>query len=330
MTTPPTWNLDSVLEYFNQDTYISGEISAVQFSAILNPDVHLVQLFQKALEYQGFDPKIVLRQMIRNSKAYNEGQPTRISWDLGNLDGNFQVNEDTAAGDKYSNKETLSRDIGVLILVFLARNNHNSKIIKRSRNGLSDILEMLKEKYEINDETRDSGTALGSTDVTLPRIAAIFPSTAVRYFHNKVVKEIVPYEIIPGCPEAFTHAICCPFLPSCHPKSVEPVDHIHAIMLFVTITLDDIIHRKDKNTTSLDSLLTYYRAGYESNAMPEKARLEVFRHIGIMKSVPSADQKNAFVQKALSCNSACYNALVNMRTDDPHHGEMTRVANGII
>lgn len=53
--------------------------------------------------------------------------------------------------------------------------------------------------------------------------------------------------------------------------------HIHALMLYVAVKLDDIIHKKEKNFTSLEDLVTYYKAGYQSPATPERSRLEVFK-----------------------------------------------------
>lgn len=121
---------------------------------------------------------------------------------------------------------------------------------------------MLKEKYDINDDTRKSGTALGSKDVTLPRITGVLPSVAVRMFHMRVVKETVPFITIPGTTidksatssrspglassfdaSGVSHAICCPFL---HPRPEKSVTHIHGIMIYVVIKLGDIIHKKEK------------------------------------------------------------------------------------
>ncbi|CAH2088656.1 unnamed protein product [Euphydryas editha] len=108
--------------------------------------------------------------------------------------------------------------------------------------GIATILEHLREKYDINDEVRKSGTALGVNDITLPRIAGIMPAVAVKLFHLKIVKDTVPFLTIPGVKyedesasdsdaEAFgassskistvTHAICCPFLPSLHPETAK-------------------------------------------------------------------------------------------------------------
>lgn len=68
----------------------------------------------------------------------------------------------------FSNEEQLSGDLEFLIMMFLLRNNHISKIISKSLTGLDSILEMLKEKYDINDETRKSGTALVNEIIPLP------------------------------------------------------------------------------------------------------------------------------------------------------------------
>ncbi|CAH2095721.1 unnamed protein product [Euphydryas editha] len=180
--------------------------------------------------------------------------------------------------------------------MFLHRNNHIGKIIKKSLPGIATILEHLREKYDINDEVRKSGTALGVNDITLPRIAGIMPAVAIKLFHLRIVKETVPFLTIPGVKyddesttdsdvetpgpssskiSTITHAICCPFLPSLHPKAAKGPSHIHGLMLYVAIKLDEIIHRKEKDFTELEDLVTYYKAGYDSPVTPESTRFDV-------------------------------------------------------
>ncbi|CAH2088640.1 unnamed protein product [Euphydryas editha] len=168
------------------------------------------------------------------------------------------------------------------------------------------------------------------------------PAVAVKLFHLRVVKETVPFLTIPGIKydedstagsdvelaEAsgsrisdITHAICCPFLPSLHPRAAKGPPHIHGIMIFVAIKLDEIIHRKEKDFTDLEDLMTYYRAGYDSPMTPESTRIEVMRKIGLIEK-----GKHEFCAEAKRVNKACTRALEELRREDPFHGTLLTMA----
>lgn len=334
------WALSDVLKYFQEDPEVGRTLNAEEFKGLVNPDADFLKVLKSALEYQGFDPRVVMRQIIRNRNAYISLKKPQMLWDLSNVNDDFAIKRDTTAGNRFSNEESLSRDLTFLIMMFLLRNNHISKIIQKSIQGLSAILEMLKEKYDINDEVRASGTALGSKDVTLPRMAGVLPSVAVHMFHSKAVKEIVPYSSIPGIAEPserveevsgtssgvvtdkdISHAICCPFLPSLHPKTKLGQSHLHALMLYVAIKMDDTIHKKEKNFTPLGDLMTYYKAGFDSPATPDKARIEVMRKVGLMS-------RNGieFNLEVLQVTQACFLALKTIRSDDPYHSVLLSAA----
>lgn len=315
------WSLDDVYRYFRVDPEISAGMSHAEFDLVNNPDTTFCNLVRAALEYQGFDPKVVLRQMIRNRAAYEASNPILMEWDLSNTGDDFSVTANTQAADRFTNRESLARDVLFMVLMFLTRNNHISKIVKKAYKGLSEVMDMLKEKYAINDDTRQSGTQLGSSDVTLPRITGVFPATAVRLFSEGLVKEIVPAHSIPGYAPTINRAVCCPFLPSLHPKSFATGNNIHGIMLYVAIKLDDIIHKKKGDITDLDSLITYYKAGYESSATPDSARKEVFRKLGFI-TINSSN----FVPDLISCNAACLSSLATMRVSDPKHSDLINLA----
>ncbi|CAH2100949.1 unnamed protein product [Euphydryas editha] len=284
-----------MVSYLLDDEEISAGLTKEDLTSLHNPDLNFLQVLRGALEYQGFNPKAILKEMIRRRNTYIASQKEEVVWDLTNKDGEFKVTPTSKASDCISSNGPLVKDIEILIFMFLHRNNHISKIIKKSLPGIASILEHLREKYDINDETRKSGTALGTSDITLPRIAGVMPAVAVKLFHSRLVKETVPFLTIPGVKfnedtasdtedgssgtvgakvSTITHAICCPFLPSLHPKAAKGPSHIHGIMIYVAIKLDDIIHRKEKDITSLEDLMTYYRAGYDSPVTPEATRVE--------------------------------------------------------
>ncbi|CAH2101127.1 unnamed protein product [Euphydryas editha] len=332
------WNLSDMVSYLLDDEEISAGLTKDDLTSLHNPDLGFLQVLRGALEYQGFNPKAILREMIRRRYTYIAAQKEEIVWDLTNKEGEFRTTPASKASDCISSNGPLVKDIEILIFMFLHRNNHISKIIKKSLPGIASILEHLREKYDINDETRKSGTALGVSDITLPRIAGVMPAVAVKLFHARLVKETVPFLTIPGVKyddeishdtdtdvagasgskvSNITHAICCPFLPSLHPKAAKGPSHIHGIMLYVAIRLDDIIHRKEKDITCLEDLATYYRAGYDSPVTPGATRLEVMKRVGLIEKT-----SGEFSAEAKRINRACTKALESLRSEDPFHSTL--------
>ncbi|CAH2088641.1 unnamed protein product [Euphydryas editha] len=337
-----TWNLTDVISYYLDDIEIAENITRDDLHALHNPDTEFLKRLRGALEYQGFNPKAILKEMIRRRNSFLAAKKQDQVWDLTNREGEFRETPYSSHGDCLHSNSPLVEDVEILIFMFLHRNNHIGKIIRKSLPGIATILEHLREKYDINDEVRKSGTALGVTDITLPRIAGIMPAVVVKLFHLRIVKETVPFLTIPGVkysnePTAdsdaetsdspgskvstITHAICCPFLPSLHPKAAKGPSHIHGIMLYVAIKLDEIIHRKERDYTDLEDLVTYYRAGYDSPVTPESTRLDVMRKVGLMDKGQSE-----FNSEAKRINKACTKALEEVRKDDPFHGTLMEMA----
>ncbi|KAJ8706907.1 hypothetical protein PYW07_012985 [Mythimna separata] len=177
---------------------LKGEITSDDLGEIINVKADWVKLVRTALEYQGFDPRVILSQLLRNRKSYEAQKNALVQWDLSNVGDDLKWTPNSEPANCFSNQESVSKDINFMITVFLARNNHIGKIIKKARGGVDDILNMLKEKYVIDDDVHKSGTSLESRTITLPRIAGtlpriagVFPGTAVRMFHDATVKEIV-------------------------------------------------------------------------------------------------------------------------------------------
>lgn len=319
------WSLPEVVDYFLADPEISENIDRKDLHDIVNVKADWVKLVRTALEYQGFDPRVILAQLLRHRKTFITAKNALVEWDLSNVGGGLACTSGTIAANKFSNQESLAKDINFLIKVFLARNNHIGKILKNARTGVDDILNMLKEKYMIDDEMH-----LNSRTITLPRIAGVFPGTAVRMFHDKTVKEIVPYDLFPGPNKPGTHAICCPLLPSVCPTSLTAAtgDNFHSVMLWTAIKLDDIIHRREKDTTPIIELLGYYRAGYQSAAVPEKSKVSIFRHVDLIveKKGDKGETIINLTTEAKALSSSCFTQLGSMRRDDEHHDLLIKVA----
>lgn len=102
------------------------------------------------------------------------------------------------------------KDVNFLMTDFISRNNHLDEITKKAR-CVKDILDMLKE----NDEVNTSGTSLGSSVITLPRIAEILRplnvKSAIKRFEDnladKRLSTIIAVKQFHSLPEAIKCAL---------------------------------------------------------------------------------------------------------------------------
>lgn len=122
-----------------------------------NPDDNFVTLPKAALQYQGFDPKIILKQMIKAKNTYETGRTNLQKWDLANISGNFAWTDNSRQDDQYTDKEAVTKDAHFLIFTFLSRSNHISKTLDKSISGLDEILSSFAWSYHdlMNCESRD-------------------------------------------------------------------------------------------------------------------------------------------------------------------------------
>lgn len=255
-----TWNFQAVIDYYRTDADLHDDITVAGFTELLSGAHTWSVLIKKALEYQGFDPMVIVRAMSQAGKAYKAAKRPLQQWDLSNVAGDLAWTADSEYDNKYSNEETFLKDVQFLITMFLTRNNHFDKVTRKSRGGVGAILDMLKAKYNIDDGQHGPGVALDSATITLPRITGCFPTVACRMFHDGVAKQIVPFSSLPHIPESvnLSKALVCPFMASCVPKSIIEKDqqNIHPVLILVAIRLDDVIHKKEQNFTHIRDIVT--------------------------------------------------------------------------
>lgn len=168
------WHFQAIVDYYRADNEIAAALTVEDLNDLTNPNSSWLIVLKKALEYQGFDPIVIIKAMLAAKKSYDDSRRELVQWDLSNMNGGLAASAGTTAGNKYSNQECFVKDVQFLVTVYLTRNNHFSKINKKSRAGISDILATLQTKYGIDDEVHESGTPLSSIAITLPRITGCF------------------------------------------------------------------------------------------------------------------------------------------------------------
>ncbi|KAG5877608.1 hypothetical protein JTB14_010295 [Gonioctena quinquepunctata] len=140
----------------------------------------------------------------------------------------------------------------------------------------TDIMSFLKEdpalKTWLNKDDEEAG--IQDIDVNLAknwqRVLA-YQGFDVKRVYKAIGKLMVSHEQA-GLSDTVSKALLCPNFTSCIP-----------ILLFFLIQLivDDVIHRGDENITNLDDMFNYYRAAYDSLAMPSVSTVKYCTSIAV-------------------------------------------------
>lgn len=72
------WNFTEIINLFTSNTEIKKSLGDETLDDIHELDTAWATLVRTALEYQGFDPIKIFKQMIKNQKAYYASNKTLI------------------------------------------------------------------------------------------------------------------------------------------------------------------------------------------------------------------------------------------------------------
>lgn len=73
-----SWSLQDIVEYFKADPEISSGLDEDDWKSLSNPDDTFINLLKEALQYQGFDPKVILRELVRSNIKYKADNTTPL------------------------------------------------------------------------------------------------------------------------------------------------------------------------------------------------------------------------------------------------------------
>ncbi|CAG9822194.1 unnamed protein product [Phaedon cochleariae] len=263
-----------IFTYLKEDAVLLEWLSSEDEARTLHTvNIAKAREWQAALAYQGFDVKRVLRNLRANYNTYMQDTPGAAT--------KYEVPVKDADGDRmvtYTNKELLASDIQFLVTVFAVRGCKWEEVINKSEAWLIGILDMLKGKLGLTVDSNAAGVALPPDTITIARISACFPITICKLFHEGIGKLLVSHEQV-GLDEGISKAVLCPYFSSCIPKEWVDVErNVNLFFLLVHVVVDDHIHRGTKNYTCLDDMFNYYRASYDSVAMPPGPRKKFCLH----------------------------------------------------
>lgn len=300
---------EGVIAWLKEDKSIADWLSEDEVKSLVSLPEAQLELWKVATQYQGFDVKVVLKAMRSSYDAYTRTETQQ------------QTSEILRVGDeqkefKYSNKEKMMEDISFMIFLFSTRGSDWNKVRSKSIKIVQEIMDWMKEKYNIDTSKNLPGSSLRPEAITLPRVAACFPMKVCDYFHKGYGKPLCSVEEL--CPEAglmtrVSKAILCSYFPACMPSLwVKQNTSIHYVPFYVAVLNDNVLHRSDKKFTPLQNMFSYYSASYKSNATPQKSRVAWCISRGL-----SNEASDGFEHLLLTVSDYCHTAIVKERSDDP-------------
>lgn len=296
-----------IFQWIREETVLNEWLTDNEEGILLNNDPTIYDLWMAATQYQGFNIKTILMQMYKDSQDYIT--------DKARVEIEFKVR--TPGGEKtfkYDNHQSMSRDITFLALIFSTRGSTWDKIIDKSVPELKDVLEWLKDKYQIDTTVHAAGKSLPPNVVTLPRIAGCMPLKMCELLVLNYGKRYCTLEQIGlNADLGINNAVLSPFFNCAIPISWCFAGRApHIFNFLVHVYLDNTIHKKERDYTSLESMFTYYAAAFRTPGVPGASRIKYITNCGWKKQ-----GSNSFKEEIIVLIEAANVLLRALRPDDP-------------
>jgi DNA-directed RNA polymerase subunit H (RpoH/RPB5) len=277
--------LTSDLDYASQLTSLISEQALTDDQArtilktfdltVLAKDLPYLKVLSEVARYEGFNPREIIRILL---DAHTKTR-TDIEIDPNNLD---VVESQVRVGDAiqdftFTSNMDFHSDMQFICLMFITRGAAFDKIMKKSNSTMQSCMNLLKTKYNINTMKRKPGQALDGKTITIPRIAASFPTITVGLFTKGYGRSIVdPTLLFPDV--ELPKAVFAPMVSSVIPKIPgAPL----AILLAIAVRTDDVLHQTEQKTT-LTALHQYLMASFNSTAVTELVKAKCSAEWGIV------------------------------------------------
>lgn len=256
-----------------------------------------------ASRYQGFDPSVILRKLIR---SWQEGRRAPIQ--------NFRLHYEGEHGSEdwdYSNHEEFMNDMTILVLCFLNRGAVVGKILKKSARDYNALMRMLIAKYNIrsNEETerRRRAEALGPEIVTLPRISACLCQLTTELYSRGFGRAIANFNEFGDVPVAIFSPMFSSVVRKGYLDQNGVMINLHPQLVLINILVDNVLHVRDR-VTPLDQIWTYFLASYNSGVLLDSAREAQCNKFGVTV-------QGLFIQQLLGLREHCIRRIRELR---PH------------
>ncbi|XP_076549063.1 uncharacterized protein LOC143306159 [Osmia lignaria lignaria] len=262
-----------------------GEMNIDQarsYYKLINPDAwdaadeHRFKMFASLMQYEGFNPRQMIAVLLRKHKdmAQNiEASPDALT----SVSGKVMDRDQGRSILVYTSNEAFHRDMRFVCWMFIIRTASFGKIKNMNKKLMVKIIDMLKHKYDINTTKRKPGVSLNSKIITVPRIAACFPTVTVKIFLEEHGRPIFEPSIIFGDVQ-MPRAMLAPMVASCIPYNLKI---FQSILLAVSVAKDCTLHSEGQRI-QLKRLADILEASFSSNAVPEEEKTKVCIDWGLL------------------------------------------------
>ncbi|KAL1509943.1 hypothetical protein ABEB36_004607 [Hypothenemus hampei] len=137
-----------------------------------------LEIWKEATLYQGFDVYRIIKLLRANYQAYMASLlEEQVSYEV-------TVNG-TKKTFRYSNNEKLTTDIHFILFLFANRGCSVQKVLEKSTDQIRTVMDWLISKLNLDITENEPGRSLGPDIITIPRIAACFPTVFCNVFHAR-------------------------------------------------------------------------------------------------------------------------------------------------
>lgn len=296
-----------VFAWLREDDTIAGWLTDAEKDVLSDAQAEDLPIWQAFFQYQGFDIKRIIRNMIRRGNTYVQNTT------LDTIEKTF-----TIGGQEkiflYTNHETLAKDVEMIIFLFAERGNAVQKINAKSIGEVGRLMNWLEQKYELDTTQHASGTSLDPDMVTISRVVSCFPIKICEYFHRgfgKALFSFIDLHIVP--PAALSRSILCPHIVAMLPREyVETELSAHYVFFYGHCLVDRVIHRKTRAFSGLKEIFTYYSAEFRTPITSQVSRKNFVTSVAI-----AAAQGHTPIACIVNAVAACRDSIRRDYANDP-------------
>lgn len=274
------WN--PIFAWLSEDPDIAAWLTDAEQQVIRDAQEGELPIWRALFQFQGFDAKRIIRNMVLRSREYMANQPRAEVEFAYMVEGNRRTY-------KYSNLETMAKDVEMIVFLFAERGNAVNKITAKSLPVVGQIIEWLTNKYALDVQPHAPGTALDPDVVSISRVVSCFPTKICEYYHRGYGNALYSFNDIGIEPtEDLSRSLLCPHLIAMIPLTfVQPNPQVHFVLFAGHLQVDRVIHRKTRQYSTMRELFTYYAAEYRTPVTSQASREAFVRAMALVSGADS-------------------------------------------
>lgn len=235
--------LVKVMQSIDKDKSISD---AVLWKAMDDETDDARKIMIEMMAYKGFDAKVILVELAKKFKSHMAAKKPE----------ELVKFTSSSAVATYTNNQTFPDDMAFLVLMFGNGGSRVDKMEKKSEDSFIKFFRILKAKYAIDTTQRKSGERVNPKVITLPRIAACFPSMMCDFMARDYIRtlfigsELGLEKLSKGVLNTSITALISKAWPA--GKMIIP--------FAVAVKTDEVLTQREKQKNTLETMFTYFSA----------------------------------------------------------------------